>query len=658
MEKMTNLKIEDITKSIGFVETPKKIARLMVELANVPNNGLVLDTGCGKGVFLDELRQKILQDKNKNKNKNIRIFGIEYNKELYDFCKEKYADYLNTNFKIINDDFLSYNFSEKFDLIIGNPPYVHYNNLPSVLAQKIKKLIKTSEGDIYYAFIIKSISLLKEGGELVYIVPYHFFYNTFAKIVRQTILRNGKLEIIIDLDENRLFYNENPETIIFKFRKGFFDLENEKIILLNINTKKAIPSEIYHYATDALIKRNSNKLFSFFEVPHNKITHDSEPWSSYIFDMPDFPYIKLKEICKVGVGFVSGFDKAFILSEKDIKKLNINLDEFDEFDEIKEIKEFDKINKSNKLNKSSKFNLNEISAIKFFVKARNCKRFIVDASVPYFLIEDSIQDENVLKKEFPNIYSRMLQYKQEMSERYLPKNKKWFNWQALRNYNFLMRNINKNRIYVPTLDRHSYNRFSLGKKNLLPSGDVLFIQPYAYNEEDLLFILGYLNSSTFRKYYLASGGRRGGRIAFTQRILENAKIPLFSNEIRQEIKKIVSQIISLLTYESKDLQNKTQEKDNNNKYNNKNIYRKFNINIFNEGNIDFLKSRKNRNSNNKQTKKENLKYQDQAEKAILISQLEDLLDRIINDALENKKFQRNIKNKEINNKNTNLTNWI
>jgi adenine-specific DNA-methyltransferase len=59
----------------------------------------------------------------------------------------------------------------------------------------------------------------------------------------------------------------------------------------------------------------------------------------------------------------------------------------------------------------------------------------------------------------------------------------------------------------------------------LPHGDVLFIQPY--NEEDIFFLLGYLNSNLFREYYLSKGPRRGGRVVFTQKILENCEIPRF-----------------------------------------------------------------------------------------------------------------------------------
>jgi adenine-specific DNA-methyltransferase len=42
-------------------------------------------------------------------------------------------------------------------LIVGNPPYAHFNQLPKEIAKRVRQIIGTSEGDIYYAFIVKSI---------------------------------------------------------------------------------------------------------------------------------------------------------------------------------------------------------------------------------------------------------------------------------------------------------------------------------------------------------------------------------------------------------------------------------------------------------------------------------------------------------------------
>jgi len=390
---------------IGFVETPQEIANLMVELSTIDKNALVLDTGCGRGIFLQALKDKGYKN----------VYGVEIDKELYEYCHNKFG----REYKIILGDFLTYSFNQKFDLIIGNPPYVHFNQLPAEIADSVRKIIKTSEGDIYYAFIIKSISLLREGGELIYIVPYHFFYNTYAKIVREMLLKHGKIEVIIDLDEVRLFNNESPETVIFKFRKGKYDLRNEKIRLLNIRTRKTDSLEIYQKAIEALTNKTSNELFDYSEIPHYL---NSEPWSTFVVDIPEFPSVRLKDIAKVGVGLVSGFDEAFLINNCQVEV---------------------------------EFSSKELKLIKKFVKGKHCKRFIVDGFDLYIVIDETIESEEDLKSSYPNIYRKILPFKERMSKRYLPKNKRWFHWQALRNYKFLLSNLNKKRIYVPTLDRHT-----------------------------------------------------------------------------------------------------------------------------------------------------------------------------------------------------------
>ena len=399
---------------------------------------------------------------------------------------------------------------EQPHLVLGNPPYAHLNQLPKETAERVRQIISTLEGDVYYAFIIQSIKLLKEGGELIYIVPYHFFYNTYAKVVREHILKNGKIEIIVDLDEVRLFNKANPETIIFKFRKGTFNLVDEKIKILRLKTTNLTPHDIMVSAINALMSRKSDEVWDYKEIKHFTTSASwSTHWSSVSFQISKIRSIELGRIAKVGVGPVSGFDKAFYVSE-------------DEFTTLKD---------------------NEKALVKKFIKAKNCTRYITEGYHYYILTDDEI-DGNELKSRYPNLYLKLLRYKDKLSNRYLSNDKSWFHWQGLRNYSFLLDNLRKKRIYIPALDRRPYNRFSLGDEYTLPASDVIFIQPY--NDDDIFFLLGYLNSSFFRDYYLSSGGRRGGRIVFTQRILNSIKIPLLNDDIKKEISNITKYIITKL----------------------------------------------------------------------------------------------------------------
>ncbi len=472
---------------ISFVETPREIANLMVRLISKSKTCTILDTGCGRGIFLETLLD----------NDFVNVEGVELNTDLFEFCRETFPKII-----LYQMNYLTWKPPKKYDLIIGNPPYAHFNSLPTEIQQDVFKITKTREADIYYAFLIKSIDLLKDGGELIYIIPYGFFYNTHAKTVRKKIVENGYIKTIIDLDETRLFIDEHPETIILRFLK-LKQEKNSKIEVLRIKNRNARPSEILEESIDVLKNKQENNLFHYHTKQH--FNDYKEIWSTFP-EIKITEYVKLKNIAYIGVGLVSGFDLAFRIDPGEEQSLN----------DV------------------------EKSMIFKFIKAANCEGFWVNGSVKYILTDEKIRDEGKFSKDLPNFYQRILPYRKKMSTRYLPQNKKWFHWQALRNKTTIEKYIKFPKIFIPTLDRSKVNRFSLTNEEVYPSGDVLCIIPLNVNP---MFLLGYLNSNFFREYYLSYGARRGHRVAFTQRIISNIKIPTFTAEIINRITQIAQEIL-------------------------------------------------------------------------------------------------------------------
>ena len=183
----------------------------------------VLENSCGDGAFLVEIVDRYIIDCLKqNFSKDRIIYGLEndiYGNEIDEKHKVNCIDNLNrvaqkynidcVKWNIAQNDFLKSSIIEKFDFIIGNPPYITYSDLNKTTRSFIKKnFIVCSDGkpDYYYAFIEKSIKLLADDGKLAYLIPNNIFKNRFADRLRIFMLPH--LSVIIDYTTEKLFENK------------------------------------------------------------------------------------------------------------------------------------------------------------------------------------------------------------------------------------------------------------------------------------------------------------------------------------------------------------------------------------------------------------------------------------------------------------------
>jgi len=92
----------------------ERIARKIVEYADICDGDVVLEIGPGKGILT-----KIMLEK------GAKVIGIEKSPHLYGYLKERFVDYIESDkFVLINDDALRVNFSSLgFNKVVSNLPY-------------------------------------------------------------------------------------------------------------------------------------------------------------------------------------------------------------------------------------------------------------------------------------------------------------------------------------------------------------------------------------------------------------------------------------------------------------------------------------------------------------------------------------------------------
>ena len=188
-------------ETLGQVFTPPFIVDEMIGL--IKNSGSILEPSCGDGAFLKYLPERTL--------------GIELDTRLVNNNFN-----INKNYNIINADFFSYSVENKFETIIGNPPYVRYQDI----SEKTKNYLRNFEQifdkrtNLYLFFIYKSILHLSDNGELIFITPRDFLKSTSAMKLNEFIYEQGTITDFIDLGDKKIFKDAQPNCAIWRFEKN------------------------------------------------------------------------------------------------------------------------------------------------------------------------------------------------------------------------------------------------------------------------------------------------------------------------------------------------------------------------------------------------------------------------------------------------------
>ena len=255
----------------SFYTRSNDIIDYMINNVKVDEDTHILEPSCGSGLFLIEIIKKI-KNNSKELNKVVLLKKIFKNIEANDIdnmaCKITEANilcsliddikdvYIQDNgfklpkLKIYNYDFCYKNINNKYDIIIGNPPFVtlygrrsrnmteekraYFNTFKFVVDKK-----KNNKFNLSMFFIENSLDLLKKNGKLSFILDISFFEDAYMDM-RKYLLDNYTIE--------ELTTNIN----------GFENVASNQIILTILNKKSDVEDNVKYF--DYSTKKT--KLFS------------------------------------------------------------------------------------------------------------------------------------------------------------------------------------------------------------------------------------------------------------------------------------------------------------------------------------------------------------------------------------------------------------
>ena len=117
-------------------------------------------------------------------------------------------------------DFFALPEGEKFVTIIGNPPYVRFQDISEATRRLTKGSVLDGRANLYLFFIEKCLRHLAPGGELIFITPRDLLKATSAVPINHLLFSSGTITDFIDLGDLRLFDGATPNCAIWRFELG------------------------------------------------------------------------------------------------------------------------------------------------------------------------------------------------------------------------------------------------------------------------------------------------------------------------------------------------------------------------------------------------------------------------------------------------------
>ena len=150
---------------------------------------------------------------------NVKMDAIEFNKTIFkSICDLSFKNNVN----IIQQDFIQFHNTQLYDLIITNPPYIvcKKDQIPSQYQEFIY-----GRTNLFGLFIIHSISMIKLGGILAFILPKSFLNSIYYSKIRNHIKRTCKIINIIDFDADNKFIDTEQSTLglVLERKEDVFD---------------------------------------------------------------------------------------------------------------------------------------------------------------------------------------------------------------------------------------------------------------------------------------------------------------------------------------------------------------------------------------------------------------------------------------------------
>ncbi len=313
-------------RELGAYYTPPELSQVLTDWAIVRSDEDILEPSFGGcGFFVSSIKTlRHLGCKSPEK----QLYGVDIDGHAFSILSEKFEHMVETSNRFIQEDFIAVQPSDflvsEFDVVLGNPPYVSMHNMTEKQRETCEVILRDSpfsgftmgrNASLWAFFLLHSLSFLKEGGRVAWVLPSSLLHADYAKRLLKIHQRHFRSVKVLKLAE-RFFKEEGAkETSIILIAEGFsaepmkdthFSVASvENVIELKLaieNQLQATELGVEGYKLDIVSQEVRETYFKLMS------SENSKPIGHY---------------ADIKIGMVTGANKYFIVDRKTVEKFGL-----------------------------------------------------------------------------------------------------------------------------------------------------------------------------------------------------------------------------------------------------------------------------------------------------------------------------------------------
>ncbi|HVN74672.1 MAG TPA: class I SAM-dependent methyltransferase [Thermoanaerobaculaceae bacterium] len=320
---MNFIENESPEKLRGGYYTDPDIALFLCRWATEGNHETVLEPSCGDGAFLEALKRA-------GPSRIGTLVACEILSSEVAKARSR-AERIRPAAKtdVIEGDFITWflrqlNAGPKFDVAVGNPPFIRYQYLDEDVQLRFQRLFSllgvpfTRHTNAWVPFVLASVALLKPGGRLAMVVPAELLHVLHTTGLRRYLL--SKCSHILVLDPVDLWFEGTLQGVVLLLAEKRLNTDTCKAQLgvVSVTSREQLtqPPATFFESADWVCEDevNGKWMLALLSTKERALLSSLERLSGIR---------RLSNVADVDVGIVTGANKFFLVNDDTVERFDL-----------------------------------------------------------------------------------------------------------------------------------------------------------------------------------------------------------------------------------------------------------------------------------------------------------------------------------------------